>query len=314
MEWLNYHHLRYFWTVAKEGTLARAAEKLRVSPPSISEQVRLLEENLGEKLFQRSGRINTLTETGKIVLAYAEEIFSLGRELLNAVNQRPGARTLRFDVGVADSFPKIVTREILAPVFAMAEPVQVICREGKMEDLLAQLAAHRLDVILSDEPPSSSTNFRTFSHHLGESGTTFCAAKNPAARLRRGFPRSLHGAAAMLPAENTRFRQQLEVWFQERQIRPRVLAEFDDLALMRVVAAGTEAFIAVPSLGAEDLVRHQPFHRIGSADQCRTRFYAITAERRIANPAASLVIGRKLGKPGGRSARPAGTAWNGRKV
>ena len=161
MEWLNYHHLRYFWTVAKEGSLARAAEKLHVSQPSISEQIRELESALGEKLFRRQGRSNVLTDAGQIVFGYAEEIFALGRELLNAVKQRPGARTLRLSVGVADSFPKLVANEILKPVFSLPQAIHVICREGKMQDLLAQLAAHRLDIVLADEPASSNTNYKT---------------------------------------------------------------------------------------------------------------------------------------------------------
>jgi LysR family transcriptional activator of nhaA len=152
MEWLNYHHLRYFWTVAKEGSLKQAAEKLRVSQPSISAQVSELEEVLGEKLFRRSGRTKVLTDAGQVALGFADEIFSLGREMVNAVKQRPTAQALRLYVGVADSFPKLVTNEILKPVFAMAQPAHVICREGKLDDLLGQLAAHRLDIVLADEP------------------------------------------------------------------------------------------------------------------------------------------------------------------
>jgi LysR family transcriptional activator of nhaA len=166
MEWLNYHHLRYFHAVAKEGGLARAAARLHVSPPSISGQIRELEEALGAKLFRREGRNNRLTDTGQAVFNYAEEIFTLGRELMNEVKQRPGSRRLRFNVGVADSFPKLVTNELLRPVFALPQAVHVVCREGKMEDLLAQLAAHRLDLVLSDEPAPSSANFRVFRARL----------------------------------------------------------------------------------------------------------------------------------------------------
>ena len=233
MEWLNYHHLRYFWTVAKEAGLARAAVRLHVSQPSISEQIRELESALGEKLFRRDGRNNVLTETGHVVFGYAEEIFALGREMLNSVKQRPGAKTVRLYVGVADSFPKLVTNEILKPVFNMTQAVHVICREGKMEDLLAQLAAHRLDIVLADEPASSSTDFKTFNHALGESGSTFCAEKKPTAQLKKNFPRSLHGAPALLPSENTVLRRALEVWFREQRIQPRVVAECEDLGPQR---------------------------------------------------------------------------------
>ena len=289
MEWLNYHHLRYFWTVAKEGSLARAAEKLHVSQPSISEQIRELESAFGEKLFQREGRNNKLTATGRMVFGYAEEIFTLGRELTNAVKQRPGAKVLRLYVGVADSFPKLVTNEILTPVFAMPQSAHVICREGKMEDLLAQLAAHRLDIVLADEPASSSTNFKTYNHSLGETGTTFCAEKKLAAKLKQHFPQSLNDAPALLPTENTSLRRALETWFREQKIQPRIVAEFEDLALMKVMAAEGRGFIALPSVAVNDAVGHYGFQAIGRTEKCRVQFHAITAERRIAHPAVALI-------------------------
>ena len=284
-EWLNYHHLRYFWTVAKEGSLARAAAKLHVSQPSISEQIRELETVLGEKLFRREGRNNVLTEAGQIAFSYADEIFALGRELMNAVKQRPGAKTVRLYVGVADSFPKLMTNEILKPVFELPQTVHVVCREGKMEDLLAQLVAHRLDIVLADEPASSSTNFKTFNHSLGETGTTFCAEAKLAARLKKNFPQSLHEAPALLPTENTSLRRALETWFREQEIRPRIVAEFEDLALMKVMAAEGRGFIALPSWAVNDALEHYNFRTIGRTEKCRVQFHAITAERRIAHPA-----------------------------
>jgi len=289
MEWLNYHHLRYFWTVAREGSLARAAATLHVSQPSISEQIRELESALGEKLFRREGRSNTLTDAGQIVLGFAEEIFTLGREMMNAVKQRPGAKTLRFHVGVVDSFPKLVTNEILKPVFALPQAVHVICREGKMEDLLVQLAAHRLDLVLADEPPSSRSSFKTFSHPLGDTGATFCAEKKLATRLKRNFPKSLHDAPALLPAENTPFRRAIEAWFREHQIQPRVVAEFEDLALMKVMAAEGRGFIAVPTVALDEAVKRYGFRIIGPAKGCRMSFHAITIERRIHHPAATAI-------------------------
>ena len=289
MEWLNYHHLRYFWTVAKEGSLARAAAKLHVSQPSISEQIRELESAFGEKLFQREGRNNKLTDAGQVVFGYAEEIFALGREMLNAVKQRPGAKELRLYVGVADSFPKLVTNEILKPVFAMPQTAHIICREGKMEDLLAQLAAHRLDIVLADEPASSSTNFKTYNHSLGEAGTTFCAEKKLAAKLKRNFPKSLNNAPALLPTENTSLRRALETWFREQKVEPRIVAEFEDLALMKAMAAEGRGFIALPSVAINDVVGHYGFQTIGRAEKCRVQFHAITAERRIAHPAVALI-------------------------
>jgi LysR family transcriptional regulator, transcriptional activator of nhaA len=289
MEWLNYHHLRYFWTVAKEGGLRQAAEKLHVSPPSISAQIRELEESLGEKLFQRSGRGNKLTDAGQIVLRYAEEIFTLGQELLSAVKRRPTARTMRLYVGVCDSLPKLVTYVILKPVFIRADTVHVICREGKMEDLLAQLAAHRLDIVLSDEPATSSANLRAFNHLLGESGVTICAAPGLAAVLRRRFPQSLDKAPALLPLENSALRRALEQWFRTLGVEPRVVAEFEDAALMKVMAAHEQGFLPVPTVVASEAVERYGLKVVGATDECRGQFYAITAERKITHPLVSLV-------------------------
>jgi LysR family transcriptional regulator, transcriptional activator of nhaA len=306
MEWLNYHHLRYFWVVAKEGGLKKAAEKLHVSPPSISEQIKELEEALDEPLFRRAGRANVLTDAGQIVLRYAEEIFGLGAELMRAVKQRPGLQSLRFYVGVADAIPKLVVNDILKPVLTLPQKMHIICREGKLEDLLAQLAAHRLDLVLADEPASSSLGFRAFTHLLGESGVCFCAAPRLAARLRKGFPRSLHDAPALLPSENPPLRRSLEQWFRQRNIRPRVVAEFDDAALMTVMALDEKGFVPVPTVVAAEAVRRYELQRIGSTEECREQFYAITAERRIVHPAAVAVTEiaqQRLFASGGRNRR-----------
>lgn len=308
MDWLNYHHLRYFWAVAKEGSLARAAAKLHVSQPSISGQIRALEGFLGEKLFQREGRANRLTDVGQLVAGYAEEIFALGAELSGAVKQRPGTRAIRFHVGVADSLPKLITHEILKPVFDLSRAVQVICREGKLDDLLAQLAVHRLDLVLSDEPASASVPFKTFNHPLGESGSVFCAAAPLAAHLRRGFPRSLDQAPALLPAENTALRRELERWFHAEKIRPHVLAEFEDLALMKVVAADGRGFIVVPEAAEAEAVERYGFGIIGRARNCRLRFHAITTDRRIHHPAALAITEQARVRDSSRSARIPGRA------
>ncbi len=285
MTGLNYHHLRYFWTVAKEGSLRGAAEKLGVSPPSISAQISELEEALGEQLFRRSGRHNVLTEAGQVALRYAGEIFGLGQELVGAVQRRSDAPPLRFNVGVADSFPKLVTHDLLEPVFTMAQPVHVVCREGKLEDLLAQLVTHRLDVVLADEPASSGSPVRTFSQALGSSPTAVCAAGKLAAVLQRDFPRSLHQAPAMLPADNTALRRALEGWMRARGLEPRVVAEFEDLSLMKVMAADGRGFIVLPAVVADEAMRRYRFRRVGLIEDCRVQFHAITAERRAVHPA-----------------------------
>ncbi len=289
MEWLNYHHLRYFWAVAKEGSLRRAAERLHVSQPSISGQLRELEDALGEKLFRRSGRSKVLTDAGQVAFRYADEIFALGRELVGAVQQRPTAQALRLYVGVADSFPKLVTNEILKPVFAMPQPVHVICREGKLEDLLGQLGAHRLDILLADEPAPSGSHGRTFNHRLGESSTAFCAAGKLARALKGAFPQSLHGAPALLPSDNTSLRRAVEAWFREIGVEPRVVAEFEDLALMKVMAAEGRGFMALPSVVAGEAVRRYGFQIIGLAETCQVQFHAITAERRRVHPAVIVL-------------------------
>jgi len=289
MEWLNYHHLRYFWTVAKEGSLKQAAEKLHISQPSISAQLSELEAALGERLFRRSGRSKVLTDSGQVAFRYADEIFTLGRELVNAIKQRPTAQVLRLYVGVADSLPKLVTSEILKPVFTMSQPVHVICREGKLEDLLSQLAAHRLDIVLADEPASSGTKVRTFNHPLGESFTTFCATGKLALALKKTFPKSLHGAPALLPSDNTSLRRAVEAWFRDIGVEPRVVAEFEDLALMKVMAAEGRGFIALPSVVADEAVRRYAFRVLGESDACRVQFHAITAERRLVHPAVVVL-------------------------
>lgn len=289
MDWINFHHLRYFWMVAREGGLRQAAEKLSVSPPSISAQIHELEDALGEKLFRRAGRANVLTDAGQIALRYADEIFGLGRELTSAIKQRPTAKALRLHVGVADSFPKLVTQQILQPVFAMPQAVHVICREGKVHELLTQLAAHRLDVVLADEPAPGGLKFRVFNHPLGESGVTFCAGPRLATALRKGFPRSLHQAPALMPADGTGLRRSVDRWFSSLGIVPRLLAEFEDAALMKVMAADGRGFIPVPTIVVQEAIDRFSLRAIGATEKCREQFFAITVDRRIHHPAVAVI-------------------------
>jgi LysR family transcriptional activator of nhaA len=295
MEWLNYHHLRYFWVVASEGSLARASEKLHVSQPSISAQLSDLEATLGVPLFRKSGRRKVLTDTGQMVFGYADEIFALGRELVAAVKNQSGTIGLRLYVGVADSFPKLLTNSILEPVFALPQPVHVVCREGKLEDLLAQLAAHRLDIVLSDEPAPGSLKIKTFSHLLGECDVAFLAAPRLARQLKPKFPQSLDGAPALLPTENTGLRRSLEKWFHDIGIKPNVLAEFEDPALMKVMAADGRGFIALPGVVTAEAVGRYGFKSVGSTRKCRDQFYAITAERRLHHPAVVKITEQAKG-------------------
>jgi LysR family transcriptional regulator, transcriptional activator of nhaA len=289
MEWLNFHHLRYFYVVAREGGLRRAAEKLGVSQPSISSQLRLLEEALGEQLFRRTSRALALTDTGRLVFHYAESIFATGRELLSAVRQKTVQRASPVYVAVTDAVPKLVGGELLKPMFALEQQFRITCREGKIDELLPQLAQHRLDIILADEPAPSSAKFKTFNHSLGVCGVTFCAGPKLAAKVRRGFPRSLDGVPALLPAENTALRMILERWFDEHGIRPQVVAEFEDAALMKEVACGVEGVFPLHSVTLGEAAKRFGFKKIGVAEGCRAEFFAITIERRLKHPAVVAV-------------------------
>jgi LysR family transcriptional activator of nhaA len=285
MEWINYRHLLYFWTVAKEGSLRQAAEKLAVSQPSICAQIHALEGALGEALFRRRGRSLEVTETGQLVFGYADEIFSLGREMWTAVKQRPTNRVLKLNVGVADCVPKIVAYEILKPLFKLSSPVHVLCREGKLEDLLAQLATLRLDIVIADEPAPTSLKFKTFNHLLGTSSVTFCAVPPLARKLTQGFPKSLDNAPTLLPTQNANLRRALEEWFQSLRIKPWIVGEFEDAALMKVVAAEGQGVLPVPSVIAQEAVKRYKLKIVGITHKCQEQFYAITGERRLTHTA-----------------------------
>jgi LysR family transcriptional activator of nhaA len=284
VEWLNYHHLLYFWLVAREGGLAPAAARLRLAHQTVSGQIHALERALGEKLFERQGRRLALTELGRVAYRYADEIFALGAELQETLRGRPSGRPLRLVVGVADVVPKLIARALLLPALQLAEPVRLVCREDKPERLFAALALHELDVVLSDAPVAPNAGVRAFSHLLGECAVSLFAAPRSAARLRRDFPRSLDGAPFLLPTENTALRRALEGWFDARGIRPRVVAECEDSALLKAFAPGSEAVFAAPEAIAAEVERQYRVRRIATLPELRERFYAITVERRLRHP------------------------------
>jgi LysR family transcriptional regulator, transcriptional activator of nhaA len=304
MEFLNYHHLRYFWTVAKEGGLTRAAAKLHVSQPTISAQIHSLEAVLGEKLFRRAGRNLALTDAGQNVLSYAEEIFSLGQDLLNAVKQRPTSRPLRVNLGVADALPKLVTYHMIAPIFHLPQPVQISCWEASVSDMLVELASYRLDLVLADEPASSGVTTSIFNHLLGESGVTFCAMPELAAKLKRGFPKSLNGAPALLPMSNSGLRRSLEKWFHSVGVRPHLVGEFYDPAFVNVLALHGLGFMTVPTIVVKEIVDRFGFRMIGQTDECRQQFYAITPERKLSHPAVTAITSAASGGVFGKSQTP----------
>jgi LysR family transcriptional activator of nhaA len=289
MEWLNYHHLLYFWMVAKEGGVGRAAAKLRLAHPTVSSQVHTLEETLGEKLLARSGRQVVLTEVGKTVFSYADEIFSLGRELQDAVKGRPTGRPLRLRVGITSAVPKLVVSKLLEPAHHLPYPVQMVCREDEPDRLVADLSTHSLDVIISDQPLSPGARVRAFDHLLGDCGVAFLAAPRLASAHRRGFPRSLDGAPVLLPIVGAALRRALDGWFDGHGIRPRIVAEVDDSALLKTFGQDGKGIFAVPVV-IEPAVRRQYACRlVGYAEGVRERFYAISAERRLRHPAVIAI-------------------------
>jgi len=289
MEWLNYHHLLYFSVVAREGSITRASEQLSLTQATISAQIRSLEEVLGEKLFSRVGRNLMLTEMGRMVFRYADEIFTLGRELMDTLKGRPTGRPVRLVVGVADALPKLIAYRLLEPAFKLPEPIRLICWEGKHNHLVAQLAVHEIDLVLTDAPIGSTVKVRAFNHLLGESGVTIFAPAPLAAKYRRGFPRSLNGAPFLLPTDNTTLRRSLDQWFEAEGIRPTVIGEFEDSALLKVFAQSGAGLFAAPSVIEAEVRRQYSVQTVGRVEAMRERFYAISVERKLKNPAVVAI-------------------------
>ncbi len=289
MEWLNYHHLFYFYIVAKQGSITQASKELRLAHPTISAQIHRLEEVLGEKLFERKGRRLVLTEFGRVALRYADSIFSLGREFMDVARGRPSGSPMRFVVGISDVLPKSVVYQILEPAFRLEADVRVICREGSVEGFMAELATHTVDVVLSDAPAGPGTSVKAFNHPLGECGTAFFAAPALARTIRRGFPRSLDGVPFLFPGANSALRRTLDEWFDSLNIRPRVIAEVDDAALAKIAGEAGLGVFPAPDVVEEEVRRRYKVDLIGRAEEVRQRFYAISVERKIRHPAVAAI-------------------------
>ncbi len=292
MEWVNYHHLLYFWVVAREGTLAAACERLRLAQPTVSAQLRALERSLGVDLFDRSRRSLKLTEAGGVVFRYADEIFSLGSELLDTVKGRPTGAPLKLHVGVVDVLPKLVVHKLLAPALHGAEPVQVCCSEGKLEALLSRLSVHELDVVLSDTPIGAGVSIKAFNHLLGECGITVFGAARLADRYRRGFPGSLSGAPWVLPARGTLLRRALDHWFDRENIHPVIAGEFEDSALKKVFGQEGMGLFAGPTVIEQAICRQYRVRAVGRTEDVREQFYAISMERRVRHPCVLAIAER----------------------
>jgi LysR family transcriptional activator of nhaA len=289
MESLNYNHLFYFWVVAREGGLVAAGRKLRLSHPTLSAQVHALEDRLGEKLFGKIGRRLVLTEMGKMTYRFAEEIFALGGELLDTVAGRGGAKAARLEVGVVDVVPKLVVSRLLKPALTLPEPVRLVCHEDSFDRLLGDLAQHTLDIVIADCPVPSGSAIRAHHHLLGEAGVSLFATPALARAYHSGFPGSLDGAPFLLPAEGLTLRRSLNQWFERQGIRPRIVAEFADSALMKVFGAdGVGVFPASASV-ENDVTAQFGVVRLGLAEGVSERFYAISAERRLKHPAVLAI-------------------------
>jgi LysR family transcriptional activator of nhaA len=288
MEWLNYHHLFYFWTVARAGSIALASRELRVSQPSISNQLKTLEAALGHKLFERQGRGLALTDVGRTVLRYADDIFQTGRELQQALRGVPSRERLPFVVGVADVIPKHMAERLLRAAVHAVPDVRLVCREGPLSSLLAALAVHEIDVVLSDVPAPAAVKVKAYSHLLAECGVVFLAAPR-LAHLKKGFPGSLAGAPALLPSRGTALRHALDGWFASVDVEPNVVGEFDDSALLKVFGArGMGVFVAPTAIERE--VRAQlGVVVVGRAEAVRERYYALSVERRLRHPAVVAI-------------------------
>lgn len=282
---LNYKHLRYFWTVAKAGSIARAAQQLQRTPQSISGQIQDLESTLGTELFRRAGRGLELTDVGRHALLYADRIFTLGDELLDDLRERPARRALEFKVGVAEGMPKAMVYRMIEPALQLAEDVRLICREGRLPFLLADLAVHRFDMVIADRPMPGNLNVRGFSHLLGECGLTFFGSPQLLDTLPGTFPALLDQAPFLLPGEDAAIRPRLLRWFDEQDIRPRIVGEFDDSALMNSFGqTGTGLFVA-PTATAAYLCKQYRVRAIGHAPAVKEQFYAITTDQRLEHPA-----------------------------
>jgi LysR family transcriptional activator of nhaA len=289
MPTLNLKHLRYFWSVASHGSIARASEILHLTPQTISGQLRELEEQMNCKLFKKSGRNLVLTDTGRVVFSYADEMFRLGNELQDVLEGRTPGAALTLTVGIAMVVPKLLAYRILEPVLTMQEPVRLVCLEAPLADLLADLSIHKLDLVLADSPMSPALNIRAYNHPLGDSGISFFAARSEARKYASRFPLSLDGAPMLMPTSSSALRYQLDQWFEHEGIKPIIVAEFEDRALMKAFGEARAGIFTSPTTVEDDVVDKYGVRVIGRTEDIKERFYAISAERKIKHPAVSAI-------------------------
>lgn len=290
MDWINYHHLFYFWNVAKEGTVSAAAAKLHLARPTVTAQVRELEASCGQKLFRKKGRYLVLTEFGTQVFQYAEEIFAIGRELSNFVSTGIVGARQRFVVGMPDVVPKLVAFELLKPAIHHSDGFQIVCYEGKLNELLADLALHKLDLVISDAPAPPTIDVRVYTHKLGECGLSFLAVPEMAKKFRRGFPDSLNGAPMLLPTDHTAVRRSFNLWLDNHDIHPQIVAEFEDSALLKVFGQSGLGIVPIPTAIEKEVKKQYGMNLIGRLENVIDRFYAISVEKRVHHPAVLAIV------------------------
>ena len=294
---MNFKHLHYFWVAAKAGGILRAGEQLHTTPQTLSGQIKLLEERLGRKLFRKSGRNLELTDEGHVAIGYADQIFALGAELEAALQlARSGPRTLDFRVGVSDSVPKAVACQLLEPAWGVPEPIRLICVEGKLRDLLAQLSVHRVDLVIADEPMPRQLSVKAYNHALGSTATSFFAAERVAATLKGEFPQNLNGAAMLIQGSASPMRPRLEQWFVQHAVQPRVVGEFDDAALMKAFASEGRGICAAPAVLEDATCAQYGLRVIGRSPELIEEFYAISSERRITHPCVTAITSGARGR------------------
>jgi LysR family transcriptional activator of nhaA len=290
MNWLNYHHLRYFWAVVKEGSIARASQVLHVSQPSISTQLRLLERSLGEQLLKKQGRGLVPTEMGRLVQVYAEQIFTLGRELLDAVADRPTGQPLRLQVGIADVLPKHLALRLLEPALCLETPVRIFVREGRPERLLAELQTYALDLVVTDQQLPVAGPKRVFHHALGRTEIAVFGTKKLAQRVAEGFPASLQDQPFLLPHEDSQLRREVETWLREQSLRLRIVGEFEDTALLQTFARKGLGLMLAPAVLAHDLEIDYGLRRCGTLDGLHETYYVLSVERKVRHPAVAAIL------------------------
>src|SRR3984885_7989857 len=289
MEWLNYHHLFYFWTVARDGSIAKASKALRLAPPTVSEQIRSLEQSLGIKLFEKEGRNLVLTDAGRVAYEYAEDIFSRGREMTDVLSGRTPRRMNRFTLGIADGVPKMIVYRLLLPALKLPDPIRLVCREGDPDKLIAQLAIHELDLVISDAPLDPSLRIKAFTHLLGQSGLTFFAHPNLAKNLKARFPKCLDGLPFLMPADNTDLRRSLEHWLDVQGVRPTVVGEVEDSALAAVFSEAAVGAFAAPTPTEAHVKRQYGLSVLGRTRDIVASYYAISLDRRLKHPAVIAI-------------------------